>query len=189
MAEPQLGTLHRDIEPYIHLGRSGLLPALQAAQKATGWLTEPVVAEIAKSLHVPLVDVHGVIEFYTLLYNKPVGKRIIRVCTDIACALKDADGVLSHTCTHHGLQPGQTTADGSLTVESSPCLGLCENAPAALVNDQAETNIRLAANSYELGRPASIVGGSVRLLTANCVTGPLRSSPTGSIRPSGKPSR
>ncbi len=168
MAEPQLGTLHRNIEPYIRLGRSGLLPALQAAQKATGWLSEPVVAEIAKALHVPLADVHGVIEFYTLLYNKPVGKRIIRVCTDVACALKDADGVLSHTCANHQLQPGQTSADGSLTVEASPCLGLCEHAPAALVDDQAETNIRLSANSYELGRPPSIVGGSVRLLTANC---------------------
>jgi NADH-quinone oxidoreductase subunit F len=62
-------------------------------------------------------------------------------------------------------------ADGSLTVETSPCLGLCEHAPAALVDDEAETNIRLTDNSYELGRPASIVGGSIRLLTGNCGQG------------------
>lgn len=171
MSDVDLGPLQPIVEPYVHLGRSGLLPALEAAQKEYGWLSEPVAAEIAKSLHVPLADVHGVIEFYTLLYNQPVGRRIIRICTDIACALKDADAVVSQTCSIHGIQPGETTSDGSLTIETSPCLGLCEHAAAALVNDEAETNIRLAANSYELGRPRSVVGGSIRLLTANCGRG------------------
>src|SRR5512140_3623896 len=164
---PDLSLLHPAIEPYVPLGRSGLLPALHAAQRIYGWLSEPVAAEVANSLNIPLVDVHGVIEFYTLFYNEPVGKRIIRVCVDPACALKDADGVLRHLCQHHGLAPGQTAPDGSFTIESSPCLGLCEQAPAALVNDQAETSINIAANSYELGRPKSIVGGTLRLLTAN----------------------
>ncbi len=168
MPEIDLAALHPAIEPYIPLGRSGLLPALHAAQKVYGWISEPVAAEIAASLKIPLVDVHGVIEFYTLFYNEPVGRRIIRVCVDPACALKDGDAVLRHLCNHHGLEPGQTAADGSLTIESSPCLGLCEQAPAALVNDQAETNINLVANSFELGRPKSLVGGAIRLLTANC---------------------
>ena len=171
MSEIDLAALHPLIDPYIPMGRQGLLPALHAAQKAYGWLSEPVTAEVAKSLHVPLADVHGVIEFYTLFYNRPVGKRIIRVCTDQACGLKDGEGILHHLCSRHGLQPGQTTPDGSLTIEASPCLGLCEQAPAALVDDQAETNIDLKTNSYELGRPNSIVNGSLHLLTANCGRG------------------
>ncbi|MEW6241269.1 MAG: NADH-ubiquinone oxidoreductase-F iron-sulfur binding region domain-containing protein, partial [Chloroflexota bacterium] len=76
-----------------------------------------------------------------------------------------------HLCAHHGLEPNQTTPDLSLTIERSPCLGLCEQAPAALVNDEAETNIDLESGSYELGRPKSIVGGSLRLLTVNCGNG------------------
>ncbi len=168
MSEPDLSALHPAIDPYVPLGRSGLLPALHAAQRLYGWLSEPVAAEIARRLNIPLVDVHSVIEFYSLFYNEPVGKRIMRVCVDPACALRGGDGVLRHLCSHHGVEPGQTTPDGSVTVESSPCLGLCEQAPAALINDQAETNIDLATNSYELGRPRSIVGGSLRLLTANC---------------------
>src|SRR5687767_6622935 len=159
------------IESYIPLGRSGLLPALHAAQKLYGWISEPVATEIARSLRVPLADIHGVIEFYSLFYNEPVGKRIIRVCTDQACALKGADGVLGHLCAHHGLEPGQTAQDLSLTIESSPCLGLCEQAPVALVNAEAETNIDLEKGIYELGRPKSIVGGSIRFLTANCGNG------------------
>lgn len=167
-SDTDLAPLRAAIQPYLSLGRSGLLPALHAAQKTYSWLSEPIAAEVSRSLHVPLAEVYGVIEFYTLFNHKPVGRRIIRVCTDVACALRDGNGVLEHLCAQHSIQPGQTTADGALTVEASPCLGLCEQAPAALVNDQAETSIHLQSNSYELGRPRSIVGGSLRLLTANC---------------------
>jgi NADH-quinone oxidoreductase subunit F len=147
------------------------LPALHAAQNIYGWVSEEVATEIAKALHVPLADVHGVIEFYTLFYNQPTAKRVIRVCTDVACALKDGDGILHHLCEHHGLKPGQTKPDLSLTIEPSPCLGLCEHAPVALVGNEAETNINLKENTYELGRPPSRVDGSIRLLTANCGNG------------------
>ncbi len=90
------------------------------------------------------------------------------MCTDQACALKGADELLHHLCSHHGVQPGGTTKDGNVTVESSPCLGLCEQAPAVLLDDQAETNIDLTANTYDLGLPRSIVGGSLRKLTEHC---------------------
>ncbi|HLO15340.1 MAG TPA: NAD(P)H-dependent oxidoreductase subunit E [Anaerolineales bacterium] len=171
MSEIDLALLIPAIESYIPLGRSGLLPALHAAQKIYGWISEPVAAKISESLRVPLADVHGVIEFYSLFYNEPIGKRVIRVCTDQACALKNADGILHHLCSHHGLEPGQTSRDLSLTIEASPCLGLCEQAPAALVNDQAETNINLETDSYKLGRPPSIVYGPIRLLTVSCGKG------------------
>jgi NADH-quinone oxidoreductase subunit F len=171
MPETDLTPLHSAIEAFVPLGRPGLLPALHAAQKVYGWLSEPIASEIARSLQVPLADVYGVIEFYSLFYKEPVGKRIIRVCTDPACALKNADEILDHFCAEHGIAPGQMTADGRLTVEASPCLGLCELAPAALVDDQAETNIDLGSDAYKLGRPVSIVGGSLRLLTANCGAG------------------
>ncbi len=168
MSDIDLAPLVPAIESYIPMGRSGLLPALHAAQKIYGWISEPVASQISKSLHVPLADVHGVIEFYSLFYNEPVGKRIIRVCTDQACALKGGDGLLSHLCHHYDVQPGQTTRDGALTIEASPCLGLCEQAPAALVDGDAETNISSDFHHYDLGKPKSFVGGSTRLLTANC---------------------
>ena len=168
LAENELARLGSEIEPYARQGRSGLLPALHTAQRLHGWLSEPVVEEVARILRVPLADVHGVIEFYTLFHNKAVGKRIISVCTDIACALRGADGVLEHLCSSHRVKAGETATDGSVTVQSSPCLGLCEQAPAALVDGQAETSIDLGRNHFELGGPRSIVGGSIRLLTANC---------------------
>src|SRR5690242_5092696 len=171
MSDIDLAPLIPAIEAYIPLGRSGLLPALHAAQKIYGWISEPVATQISKSLHVPLADIHGVIEFYSLFYNEPVGKRIIRVCTDQACALKGADGLLDHLCDHYDIQTGQTTPDGTLTIEASPCLGLCEQAPAALVDSDAETNISSDFHHYDLGRPRSVVDGSIHFLTANCGNG------------------
>ncbi|HET9912827.1 MAG TPA: NAD(P)H-dependent oxidoreductase subunit E [Anaerolineales bacterium] len=169
MSEIDLALLMPAIESYIPLGRSGLLPALHAAQKIYGWISEPVAAEIARSLRVPLADVHGVIEFYSLFYNEPVGKRIVRVCTDQACALKDADGILHRLCSQHGLEPGQTTRDLSLTIEASPCLGLCEHAPAVWTTDDRRWTI--GNGSTESDRPSSMVYGPIRLLTANCGNG------------------
>jgi len=172
-----ISTLHTAIESYIPMGRSGLLPALHSAQKMFGWISEDTATEISKALRVPLADIHGVIEFYSLFYNEPTSKHVIRVCTDVACALKNADGILDHLCSHHELKPRpaggfhQTTPDLTLTIEPSPCLGLCEHAPVALVNDDAETNINLEKDSYELGRPPSLVYGSIRMLTANCGNG------------------
>jgi NADH-quinone oxidoreductase subunit F len=171
MSDIDLAPLIPAIESYIPMGRSGLLPALHAAQKIYGWISEPVATQISKSLNVPLVDIHGVIEFYSLFYNEQIGKRIIRVCTDQACALKGGDGLLNHLCEHYDIKPGQTTRDLALTIEASPCLGLCEQAPAALVDEDAETHISSDFHHYDLGQPKSIVDGSIRLLTANCGNG------------------
>ena len=167
--------LQTTLKPYIPLGRSGLLPALHAAQQLYGWISEPTATDIAKALRVPLADVHGVIEFYSLFYNEPTSKHVIRVCTDAACALKDADGILNHLCSHHGLKPGpaggfhQTHEDLSLTIEPSPCLGLCEHAPAVwTMNDGRWT---VGDGSSENDRPRSKVYGPIRMLTANCGKG------------------
>ncbi|MDO9300174.1 MAG: NAD(P)H-dependent oxidoreductase subunit E [Anaerolineales bacterium] len=169
MSEIDLTPLKLVIESFIPLGRSGLLPALHAAQKIYGWLPQEVAAEIAKTLHVPLADAHGVIEFYSLFYNEPVGRRIIRVCTDQACALKGGDDLLNHLCHQYDVEPNQTTRDLSLTIEQSPCLGLCEQAPAVWTMDGGQWTVGDGVN--ENHRPPSAVYGPIRELTVNCGAG------------------
>ncbi|MBI5954027.1 MAG: NAD(P)H-dependent oxidoreductase subunit E [Chloroflexi bacterium] len=171
MSEIDLSPLKPVIQSFIPLGRSGLLPALHAAQKIYGWLPQEVAAEVAKSLCVPLADVHGVIEFYALFYSEPVGRKFIRVCTDPACGLKGTDGLLDHLCKHYGVEPGRTTRDLALTIERSPCLGLCEHAPAALLDNCAEINISPDFRTFETCPPKSLVYGTIRELTGNCGNG------------------
>lgn len=103
------------------------MPALLEAQAHYGYIPTAVATEIAHALGVPLADVHGVIEFYALLYNEPVGRTVLRVCTDPACALRGGEQVLHAACTLAGVKEGETSADGALTVERSPCLGHCNS--------------------------------------------------------------
>ncbi len=133
-----LSLLQPVLDKYQGGSRADLLPALYDAQRIYGYLPTPVLVAIGQALHVPLADIHGVTEFYTLLYREPVGKRIIRICTDPACAAAGAEDVLVAACQRAGgIHPGQTSADGEVTVERCTCLGLCDQAPAALVDDLA----------------------------------------------------
>ena len=85
MPELDLTPLREALAAFVPQGRSGLLPALHAAQALYGWISEPIAAEISRTLNVPLADIHGVIEFYSMFYNEPIGQTIVRVCTDPAC--------------------------------------------------------------------------------------------------------
>lgn len=113
-------------------GRTMLLPALHKAQEMYGWLPREVQEKIGQTLRVPLADVHGVVEFYTMFYNEQTAKRVIRVCEDPACHLAGNEAVMAAIESRLGLHHGETSADGGVTYEHVPCLGMCEQAPVAL---------------------------------------------------------
>src|SRR5690606_9378994 len=104
----------------------------------------------------------------------PVGKRVIRVCTDPACTVAGAEDTLQAACRHAGIQPGMTTADGAYTVERSACLGLCDHAPAALVNEVAVGKVTAGdASSLFTLKDSNIelrVTGAPRMLTRHIGT-------------------
>ncbi len=175
MADDELTGLHSLLAELAPQGRAALLPALHAAQQLHGWLPESIAAEVSRALGVPLADVHGVIEFYSLLYRRPTGRTVIRACTAPVCALAGADAVADAICRHLKSAPGGVTSDGEFTVEHSPCLGLCDHAPALLVGDAAVANAKpeqaaaICARSGQ--KPASYVGGEIRVLTSLCGRG------------------
>lgn len=117
-------------------GRAGLLPCLIEVQEITGYLSPEVCRAIARGLRIPEADVFGVVSFYSLLYDHPVGRLIVRVCDDIPCYLRGSTRVLEALQAHLGIQPGATTADGSVTLEVHPCLGRCDRAPFLLLNEE-----------------------------------------------------
>lgn len=156
-------------------GRTALLPALQAAQALYGYLPEEVAAAVARALNLPLADVFGVIEFYSMFYPQPVGHTVVHVCGDPACAMAGSDGVHKLLIRHAEEEHAGGGEAHKLTVERAACLGLCEHAPAMLVKGAA-ASYRLDLTLQDLlagkgHRPRSIVGGAVRILTANCGKG------------------
>jgi NADH-quinone oxidoreductase subunit F len=121
--------------------RDALLPLLHEAQALYGWLPPTVQDAISRTLRVPLADIHGVIEFYTMFYNEPTAKRVIRVCEDMACSLAGGEAVKQAIEAELGLRHGQTSPDGLVTYERVPCLGMCEQAPSGLVGKRPFGNL------------------------------------------------
>ena len=167
--------LQRALEGIAPQGRLALLPALHTAQSIYGYLPQPVAGEIGRILGVPLADVYGVIDFYSMFYRDAVGKTVIQVCDDPACALAGSGEVLATLCARLGVELDQVSADGRFTVERAPCLGLCDHAPGVLVGDTAVSRAR----PDEIDRwldgkgdaPHGQVYGSSRRLTVNCGKG------------------
>ncbi len=136
--------LSRVLRRYRGQGSQALLPCLHDVQAITRWLDEATCTSISKSLSVPLIQIHNVIEFYELFYSKPVGRRIIRVCDDMPCYLAGSEHIVKACAKQLGLAQGSgTTADGQWTLEIHPCLGRCEQAPFLMIDDQDNGHVKV----------------------------------------------
>ena len=91
MTDSELDPLRRVLAALAPQGRRALLPALHAAQRSTGWLAEPVSAEVGRALGVPLADLYGVIDFYAMFQRQPAGRTLVRVCSAPVCALAGSE--------------------------------------------------------------------------------------------------
>ena len=115
--------------------KGALIPVLQEAQNAYGFLPKDVLARIAQTLKIPVSQVYGVVTFYAQFHLKPRGRNIIRVCQGTACHVRGAKAVLKALEDELKLSPGQTSADERFTLETVACLGACGLAPVMMVND------------------------------------------------------
>jgi NADH-quinone oxidoreductase subunit E len=109
--------------------RSAVMPLLYLAQRDQGYITKEAMQDIATLLDISLTDVGGLIGFYTLFHDKKEGKYRMQVCTDLPCALRGADKFMEELCANLGIQVGETTADGLITLEAVTCLAACDKAP------------------------------------------------------------
>ena len=109
--------------------RSAVMPLLYLAQRQDGYITKEALEDIAKMLDITTTDVAEIVGFYTLYQDKPTGKYRMQVCTDLPCALRGADKFLEQLCGNLGIQVGETTPDGLVTIEAVMCLAGCDKAP------------------------------------------------------------
>lgn len=109
--------------------QSAVMPMLYLAQREKGFVTKQAMNEIAEILEISATEVAGIVGFYSLYYDEPAGKYRIQVCNDLPCALRGADEFLEKLCENLGIQVGETTADGLVTVEAVMCLAGCDRAP------------------------------------------------------------
>lgn len=143
--------------------RSAVMPLLYLAQRQEGYITKQDMQEIADLLGITATEVAGIVGFYSLYHDKPGGKYRIQVCTDLPCALRGAEQFLKALCEHLGIQVGETTPDGLVTIEEVMCLAGCNRAPMFQVqtgdglvyreNQTLESALALI-ESWRKGKPA-----------------------------------
>jgi NADH-quinone oxidoreductase E subunit len=117
--------------------QSALLPALYLAQQEYGgWLPEEAFDEVAAVMGLSATFVASVASFYTMLQQKPVGRHLVQVCTNISCSLLAPGGehLLAYVSRKLGIRPGETTADGKFALLEVECLGSCGTAPMMQVD-------------------------------------------------------
>ena len=114
--------------------QEALLPCLHMACEKCGYLTEEVISFLAQKLNLPAVEVYSVATFYSMFNLKRQGKFVIRVCVSLPCYLRGSKKILESLKSELDINAGQTTPDKKFTIEVVSCLGLCDKAPAIMVN-------------------------------------------------------
>jgi len=121
----------------LHEGREGaLLPILHDLQAAFGCVPPAGVMPVADALNLSRAEVHGVVTFYHDFREQPAGRHVLKLCRAEACQAMGGEALARRALARLGLDWGDTTPDGRLTVEAVYCLGLCACAPSALLDGE-----------------------------------------------------
>jgi NADH-quinone oxidoreductase subunit E len=121
--------------------RAALSEALMIVQEGRGWVSDEALGDVARALGLPPASVEAVATFYELVFRRPVGRHVILVCDSVSCWLRGEESIMGHLRSRLGIEPGQTTEDGLFTLLPAGCLGLCEQAPAMMVDGQPYGNL------------------------------------------------
>jgi NADH-quinone oxidoreductase subunit E len=113
---------------------SAVISALWIGQEQEGWVTKPMIEEVARFLAMPAIRVIEVATFYTMFHLEPVGQHHVQVCTTTPCWLRGSDEVVKACKKHIADKPHTVSADGKFSWEEVECLGACVNAPMILID-------------------------------------------------------
>ncbi len=121
--------------------QSAVMAALMIVQEEHGHLTPELMNAIALYLEMPAIAVYEVASFYSMYEQKPCGRNIVNVCTNISCKLRDCDAIVQHLEDKLAIRLGETTPDERFTLRSVECLGACVNAPMMQINKEYHENL------------------------------------------------
>ena len=107
---------------------------LNELQSQIGYISIPMQAYVAQQLRVPLSEINGVVSFYSFFTTTPRGKHTAKFCLGTACYVGGAPGLIEKAKQLLGVDPGETTSDGSITVEVCRCIGACSQAPTLVID-------------------------------------------------------
>lgn len=132
--------IEAELEHFPHR-QNGCIDALKIVQRHRGWVSNESVQAIADFLKMSPDAVDSVATFYNLIFRKPVGKHVIRVCDSVSCWLLGYERIREHLSAQLGIDFGQTTPDGQFTLLPIQCLGTCDHAPALMIDEDLHRDL------------------------------------------------
>jgi NADH-quinone oxidoreductase subunit E len=123
--------------------KAAMLMVLWEVQREKGWIDPESEAWVAERLGTSPAQVHGVVSFYTMYKQKPMGRHHIQVCTTLSCMLRGSDELMDHLKGKLGIDEGEVTPDGKFSLVRVECLGSCGTAPMFQLNDDYHENLTL----------------------------------------------
>lgn len=123
--------------------RAASIEALKIVQKRNGWVPDGAIHAIAEVLGIPAPDVEGVATFYNLIFRRPVGRHVIKVCDSIGCFLTGYEDLRDELCRKLDIALGETTPDNRFTLLPIVCLGNCDKGPTLMIDDDTHGPVQL----------------------------------------------
>ena len=115
--------------------------ALKIVQRHRGWVADDALQDVAVRLDMSPSELDAIATFYCGIYRRPVGRHVILLCDSVSCWLMGYHPLRQHLETRLGIGAGQTTADGRFTLLTTACLGVCEQAPALMIDDNVHGDL------------------------------------------------
>jgi NADH-quinone oxidoreductase subunit E len=125
--------------------RGALLPALHHVQAEAGFISPDAARELGAIFDLHPIEILEVVTFYNMFYDRPQGRHHVYVCTNLPCSLRGARELLHGLERHLGIEAGETTPDGRVTLGHEECLGACAWAPMLRVGEKYHENLDLDA--------------------------------------------
>lgn len=139
-------TLARIDEVITHypVKRSALLPLLHLVQEDVGWISTEAIEWIAQKLELQPINVYEVVTFYPMFRQQPIGRRHIKVCRTLSCALTGGYKVCEQFQQEFGCRTGEVSADGEVTIDFVECLASCGTGPVVMIDDDLHEKVDAA---------------------------------------------
>lgn len=138
--EENLERINKELQKY-PTKLAAIMPTLWIAQEQNGWISQEVMQEVASVLEINPEDVLGVVTFYTMYHQKPMGKYHLQVCTNVSCMLRGAYDIYENIKKDLGIDNMQVTPDQKFSLEEVECMGACGGAPMIAINEEYFENV------------------------------------------------
>ena len=155
LSDAMLARYRAEILPIYETLHGALMPILHDVQHLHGWIPEQAMEEIAAFLQLDPSQVLDTVTFYEGYHTHPVGEHVIAICQSVACEACGHQAIIDHVRNRLGIEPHETTEDGRFTLLALECLGSCDTAPCALVDDDRYDDLTISAIDQVIDRLSS----------------------------------